>query len=165
MNISMSSQQLEPGGSRQSDVIAKWRINTLFVVTLLLMVMYLYLAVTSAWDYSSAKYKMSQQVFPSFIAGHLTWINILLQAFAGFFLFVGLWNERFIRRALFFALVPLSIYTLYTLLVIFDLFKSSACTCIAMFAGMSWGQSLMLNGVLLAIAVLAYVFTPKPVKH
>ncbi len=124
-------------------------IAAIWIALALVMV---FAAGTTVADVKGAVYKMSNQWFPAgWPTEAVVWGNFALQVVAA----IGLLCTVFFTGLSRWAWLPaggLMIgYTVYALIAYMDWAPHELCACVSLIDGMTWGQTLSLNTVLLAL--------------
>lgn len=121
----------------------------------LLLILFLFSAMTGVLDYKITEQKMKEQVFPHAIAVHLTWINIGLQAASAAGLAYMFVTDRPMAYGLLLPIILLGIYTLYSLLAVTKAFGYTPCTCINPFGNTTWLGGTFINMAFLVISIIS----------
>jgi putative oxidoreductase len=121
------------------------------VIAAVLILLFAYAAVSKLLDYDNFQGQLYNQAIPRALAGPLTW---LLPA-AELLTCVLLSSRRGQHLGLQFSLALLSVFTVYTGLVLLGFWDRVPCSCGGILSHMSWGFHLGFNIFFLAITVWA----------
>jgi len=106
---------------------------------------------TTVADLKGAVYKMNNQWLPAGWARATVWVNFSLQLLAATGLLCAVFFNGARRWAWWPAGVLLTGYTLYALIAYNDWAPWELCACISLIDGMTWGQTLVFNTILLTL--------------
>lgn len=111
------------------------------IVVLLLVILFLYTAVSKFVDFDSFARDLNSQPFPNSLTPILKWILPILEIGIAITLFF----ERTRMIGLYCSFMLMSLFTLYTALVLFKLFDDVPCSCGGVITHLSWTQHLIFN--------------------
>ncbi|MEQ8469676.1 MAG: MauE/DoxX family redox-associated membrane protein [Marinoscillum sp.] len=118
------------------------------VVAGLLVLLFVYTAVSKLIDWEAFKYQMSSQPLPSFLSDLLIWVLPTVELAAAGCLMVK--SMRMIGMVLSFMLMLC--FTVYVGLAVSGVFGEVPCSCGGVLQSLGWGEHLAFNLVFLAIA-------------
>jgi len=126
-------------------------------IDVLLIVLWVYAALSKLLDYEESRRQMLNQVFPIFIANILLWAVPLSElTAAGLLCF-----QRTRRAGLKLSLLLLLLFTGYIGLVMLNVFGRVPCSCGGILEQMTWGQHLAFNLLFVFLLVFALFFYPR----
>lgn len=111
------------------------------IVVLLLVILFLYTAVSKFVDFDSFARDLNSQPFPNSLTPILKWILPILEIGIAITLFF----ERTKRIGLYMSLTLMSLFTIYTALVLFNFFDDVPCSCGGVITHLTWTQHLIFN--------------------
>lgn len=111
------------------------------IVVLLLVILFLYTGVSKFVDFKGFTYDLNNQPFPNSFTPILKWVLPLSEiVIAGALLF-----EKTRLIGLYASLVLMSLFTIYTALVLLHVFEYVPCSCGGVIKYLSWPQHLIFN--------------------
>lgn len=111
------------------------------IVVLLLVILFLYTAVSKFVDFGSFARDLNSQPFPNFLTPILKWALPLLEIGIA----ITLLFERTKTIGLYMSLTLMSLFTIYTALVLFNFFDDVPCSCGGVITHLTWTQHLIFN--------------------
>lgn len=126
-------------------------------IVYLLIVLWVYAAISKLIDFDQNRNAMLQQVFPVFIAEILAWAVPLTELAAASLLVAS--TTRVAGLYISFSLLLL--FSIYILTVVIGYFGRVPCSCGGILEEMSWGQHLAFNILFIFLNFLALKFTIK----
>ena len=111
------------------------------IVVLLLVVLFLYTGVSKLVDFKGFTYDLNNQPFPNSFTPFLRWII----PFTEIAIVVALLFEKTRLIGLYSSLVLMTLFTIYTALVLFHVFKYVPCSCGGVIKHLTWPQHLLFN--------------------
>jgi putative oxidoreductase len=127
------------------------------IITYLLILLFLYTALTKVLDWHHYVRKMNNQVFPKMITPTITFLIPLVE-----FIAVGLLVSSKTRiKGLWLAFVLMASFTVYVALVTLKVFPRVPCSCAGVFEVMSWIEHLIFNLIFTAMAFYAILIKNK----
>ncbi|REC79513.1 hypothetical protein DRF60_06735 [Chryseobacterium elymi] len=121
------------------------------IVVLLLVILFLYTAVSKFVDFKGFTYDLNNQPFPNSLTPILRWLVPLTEIG----IVLGLIFEKTRLLALYASLILMSLFTIYTALVLFDVFEYVPCSCGGVIKNLTWPQHLIFNLFFVVITLLA----------
>lgn len=121
------------------------------IVVLLLVILFLYTAVSKFVDFKGFTYDLNNQPFPNSLTPILRWLVPLTEIG----IVLGLIFEKTRLLALYSSLILMSLFTIYTALVLFDVFEYVPCSCGGVIKNLTWPQHLIFNLFFVVITLLA----------
>ncbi|WP_111959406.1 MauE/DoxX family redox-associated membrane protein [Chryseobacterium lathyri] len=121
------------------------------IVVLLLVILFLYTAVSKFVDFKGFTYDLNNQPFPNSLTPILRWLVPLTEIG----IVLGLIFEKTRLLALYASLILMSLFTIYTALVLFHVFEYVPCSCGGVIKHLSWPQHLIFNLFFVVITYLA----------
>ncbi len=128
------------------------------IVVLLLVILFIYTAVSKFLDFDSFTRDLNSQPFPNSITPVLKWVLPISEIAIALMLCVN--QTR--RLALLFSLTLMSLFTIYTALVLFNAFDHVPCSCGGVIKNLSWPQHLLFNLFIVSITFIALLQKEKP---
>ncbi|ANF52949.1 hypothetical protein A0O34_21555 [Chryseobacterium glaciei] len=121
------------------------------IVVLLLVVLFLYTGISKLVDFKTFTYDLNNQPFPNSFTPFLKWAVPLSEiAIVGTLMF-----EKTRIIGLYASLVLMSMFTIYTALVLFHVFEYVPCSCGGVIKHLSWPQHLVFNSFFVVITFMA----------
>lgn len=121
------------------------------IVILLLVILFLYTAVSKFVDFKGFTYDLNNQPFPNSLTPMLRWLVPLTEIA----IVIGLIFEKTRLLGLYASLILMSLFTIYTALVLFHVFEYVPCSCGGIIKHLSWPQHLIFNLFFVVITYLA----------
>lgn len=119
-------------------------------ISAILVFLWIYAALSKLLNYEQSRMQMMNQLFPVAINRILLWVVPAAELFtAGLLLFT-----RTRTAGLILSVLMLSLFSVYILFVILNVFDRIPCSCGGIISKLSWGQHLVFNLVFLALALL-----------
>ncbi len=119
-------------------------------ISAILVFLWIYAALSKFLNFEQSRMQMLNQVFPAAINRILLWAVPAAELFtAGLLLFA-----RTRTAGLILSILMLSLFSVYILFVILNVFDRIPCSCGGIISKLSWGQHLVFNLVFLALALL-----------
>jgi hypothetical protein len=127
------------------------------IITYLLILLFLYTALTKVLDWHHYVRKMNNQVFSKAITPTITFMIPLVE-----FVAVGLlvWSRTRIK-GLWLAFALMTSFSMYVGLVTLKVFPRVPCSCAGVFEVMSWAEHLIFNLIFTAMALYAILVKNK----
>ncbi len=111
------------------------------IIVLLLVVLFLYTGLSKFMDFKGFTHDLNNQPFPNSLTPFLKWAVPFTEiAIVGTLLF-----EKTRMIGFYASLVLMSLFTIYTALVLFHVFKYVPCSCGGVIKHLSWPQHLIFN--------------------
>lgn len=129
----------------------------------LLVVLFLYASISKWMDFPKFKDQMHNQPFPLWLSDFFIWSVPFVEALIAAVIvspFIADGKHRDI--ALRAALALMSLFTIYTALVLFHAFKRVPCSCGGVIDKLTWKQHLIFNLFFVSVAALALRLRRKP---
>ena len=121
-------------------------------ITNLLILLFTYTSLSKLLDFTEFSSQMHNQPLPVWMADLATWTLPSLQL-----LTVGLLSiQKFRSRGFLLALIVMSIFTLYIILIVTDAFPYIPCSCAGILTGMSWTTQLVFNIVITTMTFIGF---------
>lgn len=121
------------------------------VISALLILLWVYAALSKLADFETAEKQMHNQVFPGWIASILVWVVPLSELITAILLYF----KRSRKAGLFISLFLLTAFTAYIALVMTNIFGRIPCNCGGVISRMSWPAHLALNLSFIALTAIA----------
>lgn len=121
------------------------------IVVVLLVILFLYTAVSKFVDFRGFTYDLNNQPFPDSLTPILRWLIPLTEISIVFTLIF----ERTRYIGLYASLILMSLFTIYTALVLIKVFEYVPCSCGGVIKNLSWPQHLIFNLFFVVITFLA----------
>lgn len=117
--------------------------NKIFIeiVVLLLVVLFLYTAVSKFVDFKGFTYDLNNQPFPNSLTPFLKWLLPITEIS----IVISLLFEKTRSIGLHASFIVMSIFTIYTGLVLFHVFEYVPCSCGGVIKNLTWPQHLIFN--------------------
>lgn len=130
------------------------------IITALLVLLFLHTAVSKLLDLDGFARDMNNQPFPNSFTPLLIWVLPMSEIIiAGALLF-----EKTRTIALYASLILMSLFTIYTALVLLHVFEYIPCSCGGVVRYLSWPQHLVFNLFFTAISFWAIIKRQKNIK-
>ncbi|MGF7079046.1 MauE/DoxX family redox-associated membrane protein [Mucilaginibacter sp. UYCu711] len=136
------------------EVLRKYFIQ---ISVLLLILLWVYAAVSKLSNFTHFKEQMHLQVLYPF----LQTVSIYLLPPAELLISLLLCFERTVNKGLFFSLIFLLLFTGYVALATFHFFTNVPCSCGGILEHISWRSHLFLNLFFLALTISSIIFLKK----
>lgn len=121
------------------------------IVVLLLVVLFLYTGVSKLVDFKGFTYELNNQPFPNSFTPLLRWLIPITEiAIVAALLF-----EKTRLIGLYSSLLLMTLFTIYTALVLFHVFEYVPCSCGGVIKYLTWPQHLLFNLVFVSITFIA----------
>lgn len=111
------------------------------IISSLLILLFLYTAVSKLIDFTRFTGEMNNQPLPNWMTPFLTWMIPVLEILAAGLLMVAKTRVK----GLYLSLALMSLFTIYTGLVLFHFFDRVPCSCGGIVKELSWSEHLVLN--------------------
>lgn len=121
------------------------------IVVVLLVILLLYTAVSKFVDFNGFTYDLNNQPFPNSLTPLLRWLIPITEIS----IVIALLFEKTRLIGLYASLVLMSLFTIYTALVLFHVFEYVPCSCGGVIKNLTWPQHLIFNLFFVAITSLA----------
>ena len=131
----------------------KWIVD---IVSVLLVFLFVYASVSKLVDINGFRADMNNQPFPYFIKPVLLWLLPTSELLVATFL---IFNKTRIT-GLYGALILMTLFTFYTLIVLLDFFPYVPCSCGGVIKNLSWKQHLAFNLFFVMITIIAIFHYP-----
>jgi uncharacterized membrane protein YphA (DoxX/SURF4 family) len=123
------------------------------VSRLLLIILWVYAALTKLLDFEIARGQMINQIFPERSALVLAWLVPLTELITSVLLLI----PRTVFYGLWISFCLLFIFTLYILLGLLDLYPRMPCSCGGVLSSLSWQAHLVFNLFFLVLTLIAII--------
>jgi putative oxidoreductase len=121
------------------------------IIVLLLVILFLYTGLNKFMDFKGFTYDLNNQPFPNSLTPFLKWAIPLSEiAIVGSLLF-----EKTRMIGLYASLILMSVFTLYTALVLLHVFEYVPCSCGGVIKYLTWPQHLLFNLFFVIITIIA----------
>ncbi|ASE62013.1 hypothetical protein CEQ15_11195 [Chryseobacterium indologenes] len=121
------------------------------VVVILLVILFLYTALSKFVDFKGFTYDLNNQPFPNSLTPILRWLIPI----AEISIVLALLFERTRILGLYASCVLMGLFTVYTALVLFKVFDYVPCSCGGVIKNLTWPQHLFFNLFFVIITFLA----------
>lgn len=121
------------------------------VVCGLLILLFLYASVSKFLDFDGFIHDMNNQPFPNWMTPFLVWLVPVTEIIIVVFLII----EKSRLIGLYMSLVLMSLFTIYTALVLFHVFDRVPCSCGGVIKKLNWQQHMLLNLVFVVLVIIA----------
>lgn len=111
------------------------------IVVVLLVILFLYTAVSKFVDFKGFTYDLNNQPFPNSLTPLLRWLIPITEIS----IVLALLFEKTRLIGLYVSLVLMSLFTIYTALVLFHVFEYVPCSCGGVIKNLTWPQHLIFN--------------------
>lgn len=111
------------------------------IITALLVLLFLHTALSKFMDFSGFKHDLDNQPFPATFTPFLKWFIPITELW----IVAMLLFEKTRTIGLYASLILMSVFTLYTALVLFHVFAYVPCSCGGVVKYLSWSQHLVFN--------------------
>lgn len=118
------------------------------ISTALLVLLFLYTAISKFLDFDVFRYEMNNQPFPNILTPFLVWLVPL----AELAIVVCLLLDKTRLTGLYASLVIMSLFTIYTALVLLNVFEYVPCSCGGVIKQLKWPEHLVFNLFFVAIS-------------
>jgi len=127
------------------------------IITILLIVFWLYVALDKLWNLDGFHASLLKQPFPNWWADVLFWLLPVMEVgVAILFAFCRLRSIPYLLSALL-----MFVFTVYIGLGVAGVYAKRPCSCASVFRGMSWERHLIVNIALLGISLYGYHLSRK----
>lgn len=123
----------------------------------LLILLWVYAAVSKLIDFDQSRAEMLNQVFPDFV-GHILARAVPAAEITAALLLI---MSRTVTAGLKLSLLLLTAFSVYIALVMLNVFGRIPCSCGGILKEMTWGQHLVFNLFFLMLTLIALLFTIK----
>jgi putative oxidoreductase len=123
-------------------------------IIFLLIMLWVYAALSKLLDFERGRSQMLNQVFPSRLGNILVWAVPIVELLTAGLLTI----KRTALAGLYSSLFLLAAFSLYIGLVMTNVFGRIPCSCGGILEKMSWGQHLVFNLVFLLLTIVAVLF-------
>ena len=132
------------------------------IAVLLLVVLFLYTGVSKLVDFKGFTYDLNNQPFPNSFTPFLSWVLPISEiAIAAALLF-----ERSRIIGLYASLILMSLFTIYTALVLLHVFEYVPCSCGGVIKHLTWPQHLIFNIFFVVMAFISIrLYRRKELHH
>lgn len=131
------------------------------IIVALLILMFLYAAISKLLEYNKFVFDMGNQPFPNWTTPFLVWGVPISE-----FLIVALLPfERTRKIGLWASTILMSIFTLYIVLILLKVFPYTPCSCGDVIDKLSWTQHLYFNLFFLSISITGLLLTKKIINN
>jgi putative oxidoreductase len=131
------------------------------IAVLLLVFLFLYTGVSKFVDFKGFTYDLNNQPFPNGLTPVLRWIIPLTEIA----IVILLLFEKSRLAGLYASAVLMSMFTLYTALVLLHVFEYVPCSCGGVIKQLTWPQHLVFNIFFVVISLLAIRAYKQEEKH
>jgi putative oxidoreductase len=131
------------------------------IAVLLLVFLFLYTGVSKLVDFKGFTYDLNNQPFPNGLTPVLRWIIPLTEIG----IVISLLFEKSRLAGLYASAVLMSMFTLYTALVLLHVFEYVPCSCGGVIKQLTWPQHLVFNIFFVVISLLAIRAYKQEEKH
>lgn len=121
------------------------------IVVLLLVILFLYTAVSKFVDFKGFTYDLNNQPFPNSLTPVLRWLIPITEIA----IVLTLLFEKTRLLGLYASFVLMSLFTIYTALVLFHVFEYVPCSCGGVIEYLSWPQHLIFNLIFVGMTIIA----------
>ncbi|MGK6342544.1 MauE/DoxX family redox-associated membrane protein [Chryseobacterium sp. DT-3] len=121
------------------------------VVVVLLVILFLYTAVSKFVDFKGFTYDLNNQPFPNDLTPILRWLIPITEIS----IVLTLLFERTRLIGLYASCILMGLFTVYTALVLFKVFDYVPCSCGGVIKNLTWPQHLFFNLFFVIISFLA----------
>ena len=122
----------------------------LAIIICLLILLFVYTGISKLIDQSTFLKDLNNQPFPRFFNGILVWLIPVIELLLALLLLFD--NTR--KWALVGAFVLMLLFTIYTALVLLNVFNRTPCSCGGVIRSLSWVQHLFFNLFFVAISII-----------
>lgn len=131
--------------------------HILLLSSTLLIMLFVYTAISKLLDYETFKGQLLSQPLPYFLSSQLVWAIPGIEL-----LTAGLLSNRKYRTAGFgMSVILMLIFTLYVALILLNAFEYIPCSCGGIMESLSWNEHLLVNLLFLAVAITGFTVTLK----
>lgn len=121
------------------------------IVVLLLVILFLYTAVSKFVDFKGFTYDLNNQPFPNSLTPILKWVIPITEIL----IVISLLSEKTRQIGLYSSLILMSLFTVYTILVLSHVFEYVPCSCGGVIEKLTWPQHFIFNLFFVVITLLA----------
>jgi putative oxidoreductase len=121
------------------------------IIVILLVLLFLYTGLSKFLDFKGFTHDLNNQPFPNALTPVLRW----LIPFVEIAIVMALIFEKTRMIGLYASLVLMSLFTVYTALVLFHVFEYVPCSCGGVIKHLTWPQHLLFNLFFLIITSMA----------
>ena len=111
------------------------------IICCLLILLFLYTSVSKFIDFTRFRGDINNQPFPNWMTPFLLWVIPLLEITISLLLMVS--STR--KTGLYLSFGLMSLFTIYTALVLFNFFDRVPCSCGGVIRQLSWNEHLLFN--------------------
>lgn len=123
---------------------------SLAIICFLLILLWVYAAVSKVLDFSLFRLQMQRQVLPLFLKESLIYILPVTEVVAALLLLF----EVTLRQGLYLSAILMGVFTIYVGLAVFKVFHNVPCACGGIIAAMGWHVHFVFNIFFLLLATL-----------
>lgn len=127
------------------------------IVVVLLVVLFLYTAASKFIYFKGFTYDLNNQPFPDSLTPILKWLIPLTEIS----IVLALLVERTRITGLYLSLILMSLFTVYTALVLFHIFEYVPCSCGGVIKNLTWPQHLIFNLFFVILTFISIRFSNK----
>ena len=111
------------------------------VISSLLVLLFLYTSLSKWLDFKTFTGEMNNQPFPNWMTPWLVWILPVGEVL----IVLALLFEKTRMKGLWASLILMSLFTIYTALILLKVFKRIPCSCGGVIKHLNWNQHLVFN--------------------
>ncbi|OQP54413.1 DoxX family protein [Niastella populi] len=126
-----------------------------------LVFLFLYASLSKFTDFKGFIYDMNNQPFPKWLSGILVWAVPAVEIGLAVML---IFNKTRLK-GLYGSLILMSLFTIYTTLVLFKVFDKVPCSCGGIIKNLTWTQHSILNLFFVCIAIFGIIIMRKDKAH
>jgi hypothetical protein len=127
------------------------------LISSLLVFLFLYASLSKFADFQTFRYDMNNQPFPKWLSGILVWAVPIVEVLLSVMLIMN--KPRL--YGLYGSLVIMSLFTIYTTLVLFKFFDKVPCSCGGIIKKLTWTQHSILNLFFVLISIIGIILLKK----
>ncbi|SEN04813.1 hypothetical protein SAMN05192574_102292 [Mucilaginibacter gossypiicola] len=127
------------------------------VIVGLVIVLFVYAAVSKLADFDLFRRQMLIQVFPLWLSSILVWAIPLAELIAAIMLLFS----NTMQRGLYLSCLLMTVFSGYISLVLLHVFKKVPCSCGGILQNMGWETHLTFNAVFLILIIMAIILKKK----
>jgi len=124
------------------------------IAVLLLVILFLYTGISKFVDFKGFTYDLNNQPFPNILTAFLRWMVPLTEIA----IVIALLFEKSRLIGLYASFLLMSMFTVYTALVLFHVFDYVPCSCGGVIKHLTWPQHLVFNIFFVLISYIAIRF-------
>jgi putative oxidoreductase len=130
------------------------------IISGLLILLFLYTGANKFFSFQHFIKQMNNQVFPNSWAPYIVWTIPSLEIAIAF----ALMFDKTKKAALWGSLILMSLFTIYTALVLFNVFDRVPCSCGGVIEHLTWTQHLFFNSFFVTISIVGILLWKKQNK-